>query len=65
MQASSYGLAAVAFVIGRAIMANGGIVEILLGVPAERKPLEAVARPIDAMRRRVGTRCAATPALGR
>jgi hypothetical protein len=33
-------------------MAIGGIVEILLGVEAARKPLEAVARPITAIRRR-------------
>jgi MFS family permease len=65
IQTSSYGLVTIAFVIGGAIMAAGGIVEILLGVPAERKPLEAVARPINAMRRRGGTRRAATPALGR
>jgi MFS family permease len=65
IQTGSYGQVTVAFVIGGAIMAAGGIVEILLGVPAERKPLEAVARPINAMRRRAGTRRAATPALGR
>jgi MFS family permease len=65
IQTSSYGLVTVAFVIGGAIMAAGGIVEILLGVPAERKPLEAVARPINALRRRAGTRRPATPALGR
>ena len=52
IQTSSYGVVTIAFVIGGAIMAAGGIVEIWLGVPAERKPLEAVARPINAMRRR-------------
>jgi len=40
IQTSSYGLVTLAFVIGGAIMAAGGIVEILLGVPAEWKPLE-------------------------
>ena len=45
-----------AFVIGGAIMILGGIVEVLLGVNAERKSLEQVARPIDAVRSRVGAR---------
>ncbi len=33
--------------IGGAVMVIGGITEIILGVPAERKPLEAVARPLS------------------
>jgi hypothetical protein len=39
-----------AFVIGGVIMAIGGVIEILLGVEDERKPLEAIARPINAVR---------------
>ena len=50
IQTSSYGLVTIAFVIGGAIMAAGGIVEIFLGVEAARRPLEAVARPINAVR---------------
>ena len=64
IQTSSYGLVTVAFVIGGAIMAAGGIVELLLGVEAERKPLEAVARPINAVRGRFAERRAA-PAAAR
>ena len=52
IQTSSYGLVTVAFVIGGAIMVAGGIVEIFLGVQAERRPLEAVARPLNAVRQR-------------
>jgi hypothetical protein len=33
-------------------MAIGGIVEILLGVEAAGKPLEQIARPLNAVRRR-------------
>jgi MFS family permease len=66
IQTSSYGLVTIAFVIGGAIMAAGGIVEIFLGVEAERKPLEAVARPINAVRGRVSRRReAAAPARAR
>ena len=43
-------------------MAIGGVVELLLGVEAERKPLEAVARPLNAVRRR---HRAAVPARAR
>ena len=48
----SYGWVTFAFVIGGVIMAIGGIVEILLGVAAEQRSLEAVARPITAATRR-------------
>jgi MFS family permease len=51
IQTSSYGLVTIAFVIGGAIMAVGGIVELFLGVPAERRPLEMVAKPLNAVRR--------------
>jgi MFS family permease len=53
IETGSVGNVTIAFVIGGAIMAIGGIVEILLGVDAERKSLEAVARPINAVRSRV------------
>ena len=59
IQTGSYGLVTVAFLIGGAIMAAGGIVEVFLGVEAEQKPLEAVARPINAVRGRVSQRRAA------
>jgi MFS family permease len=49
----------IAFVIGGVIMAIGGIVEILLGVEAAGKSLEAVARPINAVRGRSGGAAAA------
>jgi MFS family permease len=59
IQTSSYGWVTFAFVIGGVIMAVGGIVEILLGVAAERRSLEAIARPINAVSPR---RPAAAPA---
>ncbi len=66
IQTSSYGLVTIAFLIGGAIMAAGGLVEVFLGVEAERKPLEAVARPISAVRARIGHRSnAAAPARAR
>jgi MFS family permease len=57
IQTDSVGKVTLAFVIGGVIMAIGGVVEILLGVEAARKPLEVVARPINAVRAR---RAAAT-----
>jgi MFS family permease len=39
----------IAFVIGGAIMAVGGGVELLLGVEAAQRPLEEVAQPINAV----------------
>jgi MFS family permease len=39
---------AIGFFIGAAVMAIGGIAEILFGVSAEQKPLEEVAKPITA-----------------
>jgi MFS family permease len=51
IQTNSYGWVTLAFVIGGVIMAVGGIVEILLGVAAEQRSLEAVARPLNAVRR--------------
>jgi MFS family permease len=37
----------VGYLIGAGVMILGGVVELLLGVRAERKPLEAVARPLS------------------
>ena len=37
----------VGYLIGAGVMILGGVVELLLGVPAERMPLEAVARPLS------------------
>jgi MFS family permease len=56
IQTSSYGLVSVAFVIGGAIMAAGGVVELFLGVEAEQKPLEAVAKPLNAVRGKASER---------
>jgi MFS family permease len=49
IETDSYGWVTFAFVIGGVVMAIGGIVEILLGVAAERRSLEAIARPINAV----------------
>jgi len=38
------------YLVGAGVMILGGVVELLLGVPAERKPLEAVARPLSLIR---------------
>ncbi|HEY2541814.1 MAG TPA: MFS transporter [Gaiellaceae bacterium] len=61
IQTGSYGNVTIAFLIGGAIMAVGGIVEVFLGVEAARKPLEAVARPINAVRGRMSERRASAP----
>jgi MFS family permease len=37
----------IGYLIGAGVMAAGGVVEIALGVAAERKPLEDVARPLS------------------
>jgi hypothetical protein len=39
---------AIAFFIGAAVMAIGGIVELFLGVKAERQSLERIAEPLTA-----------------
>jgi MFS family permease len=65
IQTSSYGLVTIAFVIGGAIMAVGGIVELFLGVPAERRPLEMVAKPLNAVRSRSPRREVAAGARAR
>jgi MFS family permease len=40
----------VGYLIGAGVMILGGVVELLFGVHAERKPLEAVARPLSLAR---------------
>jgi MFS family permease len=42
---------ATGFLIGAAAMALGGVAELLFGVPAERRALEAIAEPLSAVRR--------------
>jgi hypothetical protein len=37
---------AIGFFIGAAVMAAGGVAELLFGVRAERTPLESIATPI-------------------
>ena len=37
----------IGYLIGGGVMIIGGVTELLLGVPASRKPLEAVARPLS------------------
>ena len=54
-----------AFLIGGAIMILGGVVEMLLGVNAERKSLEAVAQPINAVKSRMQREPAAAGARAR
>jgi len=45
----------IAYFIGAAVMAVGGIVELILGVRAEGKPLENIAKPITAQEAEEGT----------
>ncbi|HEY1563831.1 MAG TPA: MFS transporter, partial [Gaiellaceae bacterium] len=44
----SRGETAVAFLIGAAVMAVGGVVELFFGVKAEQEPLEDIAEPLTA-----------------
>ncbi len=37
----------IGYLIGGGVMIIGGVTELLLGVPAQQKPLEAVARPLS------------------
>jgi MFS family permease len=39
----------IGYLIGGGVMIAGGAVELLLGVPAQKQPLEAVARPLSAV----------------
>jgi MFS family permease len=47
-ESGDVGQVMIAYLIGAAVMAVGGIAEILLGVRAEQKPLEEIAKPITA-----------------
>jgi len=38
------------YLIGAGVMILGGVVELLLGIPAERRSLEAIARPLSLLR---------------
>lgn len=49
IESGDRGLVAVAFLIGAAVMAIGGVVEILFGVKAEGRDLEALAKPLTAV----------------
>jgi MFS family permease len=62
IETGSYSDVTIAFVIGGMIMAVGGVIEILLGVQAEGKSLEAIARPLNAVRRGTEPRVAAARA---
>ncbi len=46
IQHGSLGAVAAGFFVGAAVMALGGVAELLLGVRAERMPLENVAKPL-------------------
>ena len=52
---------AVGYYIGAALMVIGGVVEILLGVKAERQALESIARPLTAHGGRHGGRHRLSP----
>ena len=43
------------FFIGAAIMALGGVAEVLFGIAAERRSLEAIARPLTAIKHEAAT----------
>ena len=47
-ESGDVGQVMIAYFIGAAVMAVGGIVEIFLGVRAEKQPLEDIAKPITA-----------------
>jgi MFS family permease len=53
----------VGYLIGAGVMILGGVVEILLGVRAERQPLEAVARPLSMVPTAVPRAAGATTAF--
>jgi MFS family permease len=46
---SGVGAVAIGFFVGAAVMALGGVAELLFGVRAERLPLENIAKPITAL----------------
>ena len=47
-ESGDVGQVMIAYLIGAAVMAVGGIAELMLGVRAEQKPLENIAKPITA-----------------
>ncbi|WP_345944896.1 MFS transporter [Streptomyces albus subsp. chlorinus] len=51
---SNRGRLYIGFLMGAVIMVVGGLAETFLGVDAERKPLEAVAKPLSVVRTSVG-----------
>ena len=75
-ESGDVGQVMIAYLIGAAVMAVGGITELILGVRAEQQPLEDIAKPITAReaeegrggcsrrRSRGGARAAAAGALG-
>jgi MFS family permease len=52
----------IAYFIGAAVMAVGGIAELFLGVRAEQQPLENIAKPITAREAEEGTETETDPA---
>jgi hypothetical protein len=44
----------IGYLIGAGAMVFGGIVELVLGIPAEGKSLEEIARPLSLVRKNVG-----------
>ena len=54
-ESGDVGQVMIAYFIGAAVMAVGGIVELFLGVRAEQKPLENIAKPITAEEAEEGT----------
>ncbi len=64
-ESGDVGQVMIAYFIGAAVMAVGGIVEIFLGVRAEGKPLENIAKPITAREAEEGTEGEADPSARR
>jgi MFS family permease len=59
------GQVATGYLVGAAVMAFGGIVELFLGVRAERQPLEDIAKPITAEEAEAQERPAEDPEVAR
>ena len=55
-ESGDVGQVMIAYFIGAAVMAVGGIVELFLGVRAEKQPLENIAKPITAQEAEEGGR---------
>ena len=53
----------VGYLIGAGVMIVGGVVEVVLGIPAERQPLESVARPLSLVPSTVPRAAGATTAF--